>query len=137
MRAAILDAGLAPANIDFLNVHGTGTPQNDAAEWQAIASVFGSRARDIPVTATKSLTGHLLGASGAIEAVATVLSLRHKRLPGAPIHGDLDPELPVDLVLGEPRALRTAHAALSTNLAFGGANSVIALLAADAGVVAS
>jgi 3-oxoacyl-(acyl-carrier-protein) synthase len=112
-----------------VNVHGTGTQQNDAAEWQAIRAVFGPRCTTIPITATKSLIGHLLGASGAVEAVATALCIDHELLPGAPGGGPVDPETPADLVLGEPRPVPGVRTGLSTNLAFGGANSVIVMTA--------
>src|SRR5687768_17933343 len=70
--------------VGFVNAHGTGTPLNDAAEWQALQRVFGERAGEIPLTATKALLGHLLGSSGSIEAVATVLCLRHREGRPAP-----------------------------------------------------
>jgi 3-oxoacyl-[acyl-carrier-protein] synthase II len=127
IAAALLDAGLAATEVGFVNAHGTGTPLNDAAEWQALQRVFGERAGEIPLTATKALLGHLLGSSGAIEAVATVLCLRHGELHPVP-GGDglaVDPELPVALVLGQPLPLPEARTALSTSLAFGGANAAL------------
>lgn len=132
IQQAMADAGLTVEDIDFLNVHGTGTRQNDAAEWQAIQTVFGARAREIPIAATKSLTGHLLGASGAIEAVATALCLQHQTLPSVDGGGEIDPELPLRLVMDGPLQLSGAKAAISTNLAFGGANSALLLRAASA-----
>ena len=82
---ALRDAGLEPEEIDFVNAHGTGTPLNDAAEWQALQRVFGERAAELPVTATKALLGHLLGSAGAIEAVATVLCLHQRRAASGPL----------------------------------------------------
>ncbi|MCA8957282.1 MAG: beta-ketoacyl-[acyl-carrier-protein] synthase family protein [Planctomycetes bacterium] len=131
MRAAIADAGLTPEEIDFLNVHGTGTPQNDAAEWQAIRSVLGARCSRVPVSATKEAIGHLLGASGAIEALVTVLCLLHGSIPPAPRGGALDPALEVDLVRERARALPRQASGLTTNLAFGGANSALVFRTAD------
>jgi 3-oxoacyl-(acyl-carrier-protein) synthase len=131
MAQALRDAGLPPEAIDFVNAHATGTPLNDAAEWRALTQVFGARAAELPVTATKALIGHLLGSSGAIEAVTTVLSLRHGELhpvPGPPAEDAapvvVDPELPVALVLDRPLALE-ARAAVSTSLAFGGSNAAL------------
>jgi 3-oxoacyl-[acyl-carrier-protein] synthase II len=131
LEAALRDAGLDAAEIDFVNAHGTGTPLNDAAEWNALQRVFGARAAELPVTATKALLGHLLGSSGAIEAVATVLCLHHGELhpvpsaaPPAPGEGAED-GVPVALVLDRPLPLPTARAAVSTSLAFGGSNAAL------------
>jgi 3-oxoacyl-(acyl-carrier-protein) synthase len=125
VAAALADAGLSAEAIDFVNVHGTGTPLNDAAEWQALRRVFGERAGALPLVATKALIGHLLGCSGAIEAVATVLCLRHGELHPVRGEGEADAELPVSLVLDEPLLLPGARAAVSTSLAFGGSNAAL------------
>jgi len=127
MRAALHEAGLAPDAVTFVNAHGTGTPHNDGAEARAMHAVFGARARSLPVTSSKSLVGHLLGAAGGIEAVFTALSIVHRLLP--PVAGDepADPELGLDVVLGAPRALPAHNVGLSTNLAFGGNNAVVLL----------
>lgn len=136
LEAALRDAGRAPAEIDFVNAHATGTPLNDAAEWNALQRVFGERAAEIPVTATKALLGHLLGTSGAIEAVATVLCLRHGELHPVPdcerpalpdAAEDAEPAEPVPalLVLDHPLPLPEARAAVSTSLAFGGSNAAL------------
>ena len=137
IAAALADAGLAPEAIDFVNAHATGTPLNDAAEWRALLGVFGERSGRIPVTATKAAVGHLLGCSGAIEALVTVLSLARGELhpvpavsaDGDPIDaGDVDPiddDCPAALVTGRPLALPAARAALSTSLAFGGSNAAL------------
>jgi 3-oxoacyl-[acyl-carrier-protein] synthase II len=128
VAAALADAGLAPEAVDFVNAHGTGTPLNDAAEWRALQLVFGERAGEIPLVATKALVGHLLGCSGALEAVATILCLRHGELHPAAA-GDTwceaDPDLPVALVTGEPLPLPEARTAVSTSLAFGGSNAAL------------
>lgn len=124
VEAALADAGLSADCVDFVNAHGTGTPLNDAAEWQSLRRVFGERAGSIPVVATKSLVGHLLGCSGALEAVATILCLCHGELHPAP-PGEADSDLPVALVVGEPLPLPDARAAISTSLAFGGSNAAL------------
>jgi 3-oxoacyl-[acyl-carrier-protein] synthase II len=129
IAAALADAGLAPEAIDFVNAHATGTPLNDAAEWRALLRVFGERAGRIPVTATKAAVGHLLGCSGAIEALVTVLSLARGELHPVPAaSADTDPiddACPAALVTGRPLALPAARAALSTSLAFGGSNAAL------------
>lgn len=134
LSAALCDAGLNPADIDFVNAHGTGTPLNDAAEWNALQQVFGLRAGQVPVTATKALLGHLLGSAGAIEAVATVLCLWHGELHPVPsctnlpeLSAEVAPveEVPVALVLDRPLLLPAARAAVSTSLAFGGSNAAL------------
>lgn len=133
MQRALADAGLEPDAIDFVNAHGTGTPHNDAAEWQALQSVFGEGAARLPLTSTKGSVGHLLGACGGLEAVVTVLCLQAGEVHPTPGHGALDPECPVDLVRDTPRALQRCESALSVNLAFGGANAAIVLRRAQDG----
>jgi 3-oxoacyl-[acyl-carrier-protein] synthase II len=125
VEAALADAGLAAEAVDFVNVHGTGTPLNDAAEWQALQRVFGERAGEMPLVATKALVGHLLGCSGAIEAAATVLCLHRGELHPVRQDGEADPALPVSLVLDTPLSLPGARAAVSTSLAFGGSNAAL------------
>jgi 3-oxoacyl-[acyl-carrier-protein] synthase II len=126
LSAALADSGLPAWAVDFVNVHGTGTPLNDAAEWNALRQVFGERATEIPLVATKALVGHLLGCSGSLEAVATILCLRHGELHPVPGDGEpADPELPVSLVVDAPLRLPDARAAVSTSLAFGGSNAAL------------
>ncbi len=125
MLAALADAGVASEEIAFVDAHGTGTPHNDAAEWRALQRVFGARAARVPVTATKGAIGHLLGACGALEAIATVLGLGAGRVHPTSGGGSIDPSAGVDLVLGSPRLIPRAQAALSVNLAFGGANAAL------------
>jgi len=125
IEAALRDAGMPASEVGFVNAHGTGTPLNDAAEWRALQRVFGERAGELPLTATKALLGHLLGSSGAIEAVATVLCLRHGELHPVPGCAEVDPELPVSLVLDRPLPLPGVRAAVSTSLAFGGSNAAL------------
>jgi len=122
---ALQAARLAPDAVTFVNAHGTGTPHNDDAESKAMHAVFGARSAHIPVTSTKSLVGHLLGAAGGIEAVFTVLSIVHRLVP--PTAGDeaADPALGLDVVTEQARALPAQNVGLSTNLAFGGNNAVV------------
>lgn len=128
MRAALEDAGLAPETIGYINAHGTGTIGNDATEARAIADVFGAHARSLAVSSTKSLHGHALGAAGALEAVATVLALRHGVLPPTANFTAPDPECDLDVVPNRAREAR-AEAALSNSFAFGGLNAVLAFRA--------
>lgn len=127
IHAALQDGGASADQVTFVNAHGTGTPHNDDAESKAMAAVFGPRAASIPLTSTKSLVGHLLGAAGGIEAVLTTLSIVHRLLP--PTAGDepVDPALGLDVVTGSPRQLPPHNLGLSTNLAFGGNNAVVLL----------
>jgi 3-oxoacyl-[acyl-carrier-protein] synthase II len=125
IRLALVDAGVAPGDVNFVNAHGTGTPLNDASEAAALTHVFGARVRSIPVTSTKALIGHLLGSAGAVEAVVTVLCLARGEVHPMPDNGLDDPEIGLDLVLGVPRAIPSAGCAISTSLAFGGANAVL------------
>lgn len=127
LEEALDRAQLDADAVDFVNAHGTGTPLNDVAEWTALSTVFGERAGLLPVTSTKGSIGHLLGAAGAVEAVATVQCLEHRQVHPTPGPGALDPEAPVDLVRTEPRAVPHARHAVSVNLAFGGANGAVLL----------
>ena len=124
---ALEDASTDPSDVDFINAHGTGTPLNDAAEAAAIRSVFGERAARIPVTSTKSLIAHLLGSAGAVEAVVTAMCLEKGEVHPMPDDGARDAEIGLDLVLGVPRRLPKSTCALSTSLAFGGANAALIL----------
>ena len=123
----LADAGVVADAVSFVNAHGTGTPLNDSAEADAIRAVFGDRAGSVPVTGPKGALGHLLGASGAIEAVAVVLALAEGAVQPTPGTDPADPELGVDLVIGQPRPLRPGAVGVSTSLAFGGANAAIVL----------
>lgn len=132
VQRALHDAAVEPDAIDFINAHGTATPHNDAAEWQAIQRVFGARAPSIPVTSTKGSVGHLLGSSGAIEAVATVLCLQAGRIHPTPGEGERDEACPVDLIYPDCRRLPSngggkAPLAVSTSFGFGGANAALVL----------
>jgi 3-oxoacyl-[acyl-carrier-protein] synthase II len=130
IRAALAAAGLEPAAVSFVNAHGTGTPHNDAAEARALGTVFGERSRSLPVTSSKGSIGHLLGSSGAVEAVATVLALLDGAVQPTPGAEPADSELGVDLVVGEPRPIPPDSVGVSTSFAFGGANAAVVLAAA-------
>lgn len=125
LNACLEEAGCAPEAIDFINAHGTGTPLNDAAEWHALSATFGEAAGRIPVTSTKGSIGHLLGAAGAVEAVATILGLQRGAVHPTPGDGEIDSDAPVRLVRREPLALERSLTAASINLGFGGCNAVL------------
>lgn len=123
MLESIADAGLTTDDIVHLNAHATSTPVGDVAETKAIHRAFGERANQIPVTATKSMTGHLLGAAGALEAVLTVLSLHHRVIPPTINLTDQDPAIDLLVVKDTPQALPDGDiAAVNNSFGFGGAN---------------
>jgi nodulation protein E len=124
MRAALDDAQLSPEQIGYVNAHGTGTQANDVSEAAAIRAVFGAHAPRLPVSSTKSMHGHALGATGALEAVATVLALAEGLLPPTANLIELDDECDIDVIAGEPRRARVEYA-LSNSFAFGGLNAVL------------
>jgi nodulation protein E len=126
MRKALADANASPSEVGYINAHGTGTQANDATESAAIHQVFGAHAPHIPIGSTKALHGHAIGASGALEGLATVLALHEGRLPQSVGVITPDPALKVDVILNEPRPTGPTIA-LSNSLAFGGLNAVIAL----------
>jgi len=124
MRNALADASLSPEAVGYINAHGTATAANDATETRAIHSVFDSHARKLPVSSTKSVHGHALGAAGAIEAVATVLALKHAVLPPTANFQESDPECDLDYIPNEARGAQVEFA-LSNSFAFGGLNAVL------------
>ena len=124
MRGAIACAGLTPDDIDHINAHGTATRPNDLTEAQAIHDIFGPRAEALPVTANKGALGHMLGAAGGIEAIASVLSLRHGLIPPTANFATPDPEARVALVAGQPREAALRHV-LSNSAGFGGCNAAL------------
>jgi 3-oxoacyl-[acyl-carrier-protein] synthase II len=126
MRLALADAGLEPADVDYVNAHGTGTALNDVVETQAIKHVFGAHARHLAVSSTKSTTGHLLGAAGAIEAAYTALALMHGLVPPTINLDRVDPACDLDYVPHTARPL-AIRAALSNSFGFGGTNACLAL----------
>jgi nodulation protein E len=126
IEAALTDAKLAPDAIQYVNAHGTGTAANDAAETKAIRQVFGAYADKLAVSSTKSMVGHALGASGALEFVAALMSLREGIVPPTINHLGLDPACDLDYVPNEARSL-AVDVALSNSFAFGGLNAVLAV----------
>ncbi|ABI45982.1 beta-ketoacyl-ACP synthase II [Synechococcus sp. CC9311] len=125
IRLALEDGGIAADSVDYVNAHGTSTPANDSNETAAIKSALGSRAKDIPVSSTKSMTGHLLGGSGGIEAVACVLALRNGVVPPTINYNNPDPECDLDVVPNTAREL-TLGTVLSNSFGFGGHNVCLA-----------
>lgn len=125
IQLALQDGGLGPEDIDYINAHGTSTPANDATETKAIKQALGERAYQVAVSSTKSMTGHLLGGSGGIEAVATVKAITQDRVPPTINLENPDPECDLDYVPGQSRAL-TVRAALSNSFGFGGHNITLA-----------
>jgi 3-oxoacyl-[acyl-carrier-protein] synthase II len=121
MKNAIADAGLTPDDIDYINPHGTGTPENDKMEYVGAAAVFGERAKSIPISSNKSMIGHTLSAAGAVEAVFTLLALEHQRIPPTINYSVPDPAIPLDVVPNVARDARIRHA-LSNSFGFGGQN---------------
>ncbi|NNM95398.1 MAG: beta-ketoacyl-[acyl-carrier-protein] synthase II, partial [Bacteroidia bacterium] len=126
MKAALSDAGMQPADIDYINVHGTSTPLGDIAETKAILNVFGDNAYKLNISATKSMTGHLLGAAGAIEAIAAILSVKNDIVPPTINHFIDDPALDNKLNFTFNKAQkRTVRSALSNTFGFGGHNASV------------
>jgi 3-oxoacyl-[acyl-carrier-protein] synthase II len=125
MQLALNDAGIAPSAIGYINAHGTSTPYNDKFETIAIKRVFGDDARRLAVSSTKSMTGHLLGAAGGIEAVATVLALHHGLLPPTINYETPDPECDLDYVPNQARKVDVEYA-MSNAFGFGGTNATLA-----------
>lgn len=125
MQLALADGGLAPEQIGYINAHGTGTPANDSTETRAIRQLFGAHAAKLAVSSTKSMHGHTLGASGAIEAAATVLALHTGTLPPTANYTTADPDCDLDIIPNVSRNA-TVECALSNSFAFGGLNAVLA-----------
>ncbi|HMR43693.1 MAG TPA: beta-ketoacyl synthase N-terminal-like domain-containing protein, partial [Saprospiraceae bacterium] len=126
MQTALADAKMNPEDIDYVNVHGTSTPLGDIAEVKAIQQVFGRHAYELNISSTKSMTGHLLGAAGAIEAIACVLAINHNFVPPTINHFTDDPEIDQKMNLTFNRAQeRKVRAALSNTFGFGGHNSSV------------
>jgi 3-oxoacyl-(acyl-carrier-protein) synthase len=126
MRLALEDANLQPEDIDYINAHGTSTPLNDPSETSAIKKTFGEAAYDIPVSSTKSMTGHLMGAAGALEALFCVKAIQDKALPPTINHEHPDPACDLDYVPNEMRQLELTNV-MSNSFGFGGHNATIIL----------
>jgi 3-oxoacyl-[acyl-carrier-protein] synthase II len=126
MTSALSDAGLTTSDIDYINVHGTSTPLGDISETKAIKSLFGEDAYRLNISSTKSMTGHLLGAAGAVEAVASVLAVKNDIIPPTINHFTDDPEIDPKLNLTFNKAQkREVRAALSNTFGFGGHNASV------------
>jgi 3-oxoacyl-[acyl-carrier-protein] synthase II len=124
MEHALADAGLAPAAIGHVNAHGTSTPLNDAAEAEAVRKVFGDTPP--PITSTKGVLGHMIGAAGAVEAIAALRAVCTGLVPPTANHKKIDPDMPVDVVAGSPRDIGVAPA-VSNSFGFGGHNATLVL----------
>jgi len=124
MQMAMRDAGIEPEQVSYVNAHGTSTPYNDKFETYAIKQTFGEHAYKLAVSSTKSMTGHLLGAAGGIEAVFSVLAIHHNMLPPTINYVNPDPDCDLDYVPNEPREARVAYT-LSNSFGFGGTNAAL------------
>lgn len=122
MNSALQDAGLAPEEIDYINAHGTSTKLNDESETKAIKAVFGQHAYKLAVSSTKSMTGHLLGGAGGVEAIFTALSIKHGIIPPTINYETPDPECDLDYVPNEARKV-PVKVAMSNSFGFGGTNA--------------
>ena len=128
MQAALNDAGLKPEDIDYINVHGTSTPVGDVSEIKAITQLFGDAAYKLNISSTKSMTGHLLGAAGAVEAMACVLSIQNDIVPPTINHNEEDKDEEIDYNLNftfNKAEKREVRAALSNTFGFGGHNACV------------
>jgi 3-oxoacyl-[acyl-carrier-protein] synthase II len=132
MKNCLANAGLKPGDVDAINTHGTSTPLGDVAELKAITRVFGNHAKNININSTKSMTGHLLGAAGAIEAIASILSMQHGIIPPTINHNVVDENIDPNLNLTLNKAQkRTVKVAMSNTFGFGGHNACVVFKALD------
>lgn len=130
MKMALEDAGVAPEEVEYINAHGTSTPLNDAVETLAIKSVFGEQAYRVPISSTKSMTGHLLGAAGALELIFTCLTICEGVIPPTINYETPDPECDLDYVPNQARTARV-RTAMSNSFGFGGTNACLVVRAYD------
>jgi 3-oxoacyl-[acyl-carrier-protein] synthase II len=121
MRNGLNDAGLTPEDIDYINAHGTSTPENDKNEYLSVSAVFGERAKSIPISSNKSMIGHTISAAGAVESVFSLLTLENQRIPPTINYEIPDPAIPLDVVPNKARDARVTHV-ISNSFGFGGQN---------------
>jgi 3-oxoacyl-[acyl-carrier-protein] synthase II len=126
VRKTLADAGMTPEQIDHINAHGTATPENDKMEYLGISAVFGERAKTIPVSSNKSMIGHTISAAGAVEAIISLLTLEHQRIPPTINYDIPDPAIPFDVVPNVARDARVT-AVMSNSFGFGGQNASLIL----------
>jgi 3-oxoacyl-[acyl-carrier-protein] synthase II len=126
MRKTLADAGMTPEQIDHINAHGTATPENDKMEYLTTAAVFGERVQQIPVSSNKSMVGHTISAAGAVEAIFSLLTLEHQRIPPTINYDMPDPAIPFDVVANKARDARVT-AVMSNSFGFGGQNASLIL----------
>jgi 3-oxoacyl-[acyl-carrier-protein] synthase II len=129
LRNALEDAGIEADQVDYINAHGTSTPENDKMEWLGVSTVFGARAGEIPISSNKSMIGHTLTAAGTVEAVVSLLTLQHQRIPPTINYVVPDPALPLDCVPNVARDAKMTRA-ISNSFGFGGQNLCLVLKAA-------
>jgi 3-oxoacyl-[acyl-carrier-protein] synthase II len=121
IRNAIEDAGLTPDDIDYINAHGTSTPENDKMEYLGLSAVLGERVKTVPISSNKSMIGHTISAAGAVEAIFSLLTLEHQRIPPTINYQVPDPAIPLDVVPNVARDARVTHV-ISNSFGFGGQN---------------
>ncbi|MGA2126002.1 MAG: beta-ketoacyl-ACP synthase [Xanthobacteraceae bacterium] len=126
IRNAIADARLEPDDIDYINAHGTGTPENDKMEYLSLAAVLGERVRTVPISSNKSMIGHTISAAGSVEAIFSLLTLEHQRIPPTINYEVPDPAIPLDVVPNVARDARVTHV-ISNSFGFGGQNASLVL----------
>ena len=126
MRNALADAGVTPADVDYINAHGTSTPENDKMEYLGVSTVFGERLKDIPISSNKSMIGHTLTAAGAIEAVVSALTIINQRIPPTINYAIPDPAIPLDVVPNVARDARVRRV-ISNSFGFGGQNTCLVI----------
>ena len=132
MKNCLENSGIKPEDVDHINTHGTSTPLGDVAELKAISAVFGAHAKNININSTKSMTGHLLGAAGAIESIAAILAMKHSIVPPTINHQNFDENINPDLnlTLNKPQK-REIKVAMSNTFGFGGHNACVAFKKID------
>jgi 3-oxoacyl-[acyl-carrier-protein] synthase II len=125
MRTALTKAGIAPQQVGYVNAHGTGSRMNDSIETLALKQVLGDHAYRVAISSTKSMTGHLMGAAGALEALFTVLSLHHRLAPPTLNYETPDPECDLDYVPNQSRPLPDLDVAMTNSIGLGGHNAAL------------